>query len=61
MNCNNAKRTYIHVDIPAQMHISTFGDVYIPIYGFSISMMLSITSWAARMAAMDNFESAGYR
>jgi hypothetical protein len=39
------QETYIHVDMPAQMHISTSRELNMPVYGFSISMMLSITSY----------------
>jgi hypothetical protein len=47
----HAKRFHIHIDIPAQMHISTFGELFMPVYGFCIFRMLSITSYAAFDAA----------
>lgn len=43
----------MHVDIPAEMHISTSRELYTPVYGFSISRMLSITSYAASAKRKD--------
>lgn len=36
----------VRIGIYTHMHISTFGELYMPLYGFSIPSMLPITSWA---------------